>query len=332
VPRKTVPPTDLVGLGKKGPGQYSSGRANRSHVVPNIIAMSPRQFRRYIRKLRTLRPEFQAFVKARAEQEKAEGKVSILANKSLFELSQNTSRDLHREFLMQYTESHLRSSQGIEPQPHRTGGLLYTHPSPLDTFFYTKPRPGLVLESRAPPVQATFTENQAKTADYIVSFGGLTTVLVKANAQEVKPLFNFTSEEGLQQPVTTRAIADMRLTLKDGAVLHKLPKVVGHHSQGLEGVTLITEVSAKNGWDAHGRDNTYFPGTAEYVGMDPSNVNQAMPITDAGWAPHMVGSIKTPAEPTNSVEPPDQKNVIGILRGLLSSKKETGDPDLDSNL
>ena len=36
----------------------------------------------------------------------------------------------------------------IKPQPHRRGGLLYSHPTMLETYLTTKPQSGIVLQEK----------------------------------------------------------------------------------------------------------------------------------------------------------------------------------------
>ncbi|KAF9469403.1 hypothetical protein BDZ94DRAFT_1127526, partial [Collybia nuda] len=140
---RAAPPTiELKNLGKKGAGNYGAKRGPPrqakqknstapAHVSLNIDAMSPREFTRYLRTLRELRPAFQAHIKARAMEENN----NILANKSLYALAQNTEVGYHRRFLQEHMSKEFanRESLKFEQHPHPNAALLYHHPSPLDT-------------------------------------------------------------------------------------------------------------------------------------------------------------------------------------------------------
>ncbi|KAF8891384.1 hypothetical protein BD779DRAFT_1514950 [Infundibulicybe gibba] len=131
----TSGPIDLKGLGKKGPGSYDA------HIMPNINSMSRREFVRYLRTLRALRPAFKSHVKENA------AKNPYLKDVSLFGLSQAPSH----------------------------WGMVYTHPSGLDTYFTAKPQPGLVLQTVAENRRSDRFTRAARgnEANYVASFGGI---------------------------------------------------------------------------------------------------------------------------------------------------------------
>ncbi|KIL56795.1 hypothetical protein M378DRAFT_64270, partial [Amanita muscaria Koide BX008] len=131
-PKPSQTPVDLAGLGNKGPGQYGASRPLQwgddsqidTHVIPNVDAMSRKQFQRYLRNLRELRPQFKDYL----QNQKTTGK------KSLYELAQDSATDHHTQFILSHTSQAFqdRSSRQIEQQPHPNAGLMYACPSRLD--------------------------------------------------------------------------------------------------------------------------------------------------------------------------------------------------------
>ncbi|KAJ7286439.1 hypothetical protein C8J57DRAFT_663938 [Mycena rebaudengoi] len=123
--------------------------------------MTGAQFKRYLAKLRALRPAFkehiaqQAELQAIAEQVALEEareqakklnpaetqtprqtlaavpKPEIQKGDKLFNLARKPVADYHRVFLSQHSQAIYDTTNTIQPQPHRFGGLLYSHPSPL---------------------------------------------------------------------------------------------------------------------------------------------------------------------------------------------------------
>ncbi|KAF5347952.1 hypothetical protein D9756_010188 [Leucocoprinus leucothites] len=191
---RTREPVD--GLGRRGEGAYGARRpppqqadttspafGNPSQL--NIASLSPRQFKRYLNKLRDLSPEYQQYLIEEHKARYAKRKAEALAEASeffssseespqipefkeeedlLFVAGQAKNHRLHRPFLADHFSSTSPSSPtkpkrsgkvntpttaisaNIERQPHRTGALTYTHYSPLETVLTTRPQPGYILQ------------------------------------------------------------------------------------------------------------------------------------------------------------------------------------------
>jgi hypothetical protein len=288
-----VPPItlDLKGLGTKGPKQYSAKRgpprqshSEKAHVSPNIDAMSPKEFMRYLRTLRELRPAFQAHLGELAK------KNPKLANKSLYELAQSTEAGYHRRFLQENMSQEFAKPESLkfEQHPHPNAALLYHHPSALDTHLTTKPKPGLVLNLSTANVPHTKTTSQGT---YVASFGGMAAVIEHSNAGGKRPLLDPNSEEGIDRSRVEESTINMRLK-PNGLILQVPPRVVGRQSQGLKAVKIHADVTTDARDVEFGRDNPHPPGSLEYNAADPplkrsapSDFSKPMPkrITATAW-------------------------------------------------
>ncbi|KAF8163665.1 hypothetical protein B0H34DRAFT_795345 [Crassisporium funariophilum] len=195
------------------------------HLQPNISAMSPRVFARYIEKLRLLRPEFKAYLQTH------EGETLPIAELAMRKADAHS----HMRFLGRWTErqfhlageaerevaaelaaegaskgvpknkapkaAHPNTPQPIRQRPHKLGGLMYAKPTPLETYFSASPQPGIILQTNKPERYT----HASEPASYIASFGGMTAKLDErmagpgagSGAGRSKALFDPTSEGGL---------------------------------------------------------------------------------------------------------------------------------------
>jgi hypothetical protein len=260
---------DLPGLGNRGAGRYGAGRgppttakestaqeSSSGQITENIEAMSTKKFQRYLRKLRKLRPAFAEYI----QQQKH------MHRKSLYQIAQKHEDIHHRRFLQQQTANEFSSQKTtkvkIEQQPHPNAGLMYACPSPLDTHFHTKPKPGFILN--AIPRENWRYGRTSQEETFVASLGGLTATLPKSNSGGKRPLLDVDSETGIDKTRIDESIANMRPT---DIVLVAPPKVVGRAPQGLNGVQLETLVTAKEVEFAN--DNPYQPGSVEYNACPP---------------------------------------------------------------
>ncbi|RXW14504.1 hypothetical protein EST38_g11351 [Candolleomyces aberdarensis] len=150
--------------------------------------MSSSEFESYIEKLRTLRPIFYekiprhrqvassnhcAFLNEYFEGEYAQrdGDTELAAPD--FEIDEA----LPKEFV----------NTKIKPQPHRNGGLMYAHPSLLDTYFTTTPQSAFVLGAKEWTRMSSTTD-----VGFNVSFGGVVAHLERVPSHK-EPLFTSTS-------------------------------------------------------------------------------------------------------------------------------------------
>lgn len=322
-----TPPTvtaDLKGLGNKGPGSYGAKRgppkqkdaSAEAHVSLNINAMSPKEFTRYLRTLRELRPAFQAHIMARADAEQN----PTLAQTSLYALAQNTEAGYHRRFLQERMSEEFANPESLkfEQQPHPNAALLYHHPSPLDTRLTTKPKPGFVLNfHNSVGKHHHNNNNKSKILEpYVANFGGIAAVLQTANAGGKRPLLDPDSEEGIDQSRIEESIVNMR-PLPYGLVLQVPPRVVGRYAQGLKAVKIHADVTTDSRETEFGRDNPHPPGSFEYNAADP-------PLKRA--APRDFSKAK----PKNVVATAWSNQKPGVLQ--QDSKQVRGGPQLLSTL
>ncbi|KAJ7685689.1 hypothetical protein DFH06DRAFT_1159150 [Mycena polygramma] len=364
------PPSRIAinALGRGGKGAYSSSRqrteptpvvaAERPKsqygprpsqaVIPNIEAMSPSEFKRYIAKLRSLRPAFLSFLKREDERQKqeeedrkkkdAESTQAVgrsletrLGGRSLLELSAlRDSQPVHRRFLAQHTESEYKStsSNKIQPQMHRNGALMYAFPSNLDTLFRTKPKPGIVLDWNIDDSARFQLEgNQAYT--YITAFAGVTAVLKAKDAEGRLPLM----ANGVDRERWLDAVGELRPVTKDALSLMGVPRVVGRDpDEGLSGVQITLDVTAKRGFDDPQRKNPHIPGSREYVALLPSDSaregtaraavrSTAVPLTSLKNPPKRVDFQLT----TQSAQERETSALtLNVLRGLLKTEAQAG--------
>lgn len=254
----------LEGLGNKGPGEYGANRGPpKQHtdfsgqVTENLDAMSAKEFSRYLRKLRKLRPAFREFVE---EQTKSQ-------DSSLYSMAQTHEQCHHRRFLQKHRSDELDSPKiTIRQQPHPIAGLTYSQPSLLDKRFYTKPQPGIIL-NRVPPRNPGHFSNKPKEVEaFVVSFGGLTATLSKSDAGGKMPVLDPESEIGVDPARIDESIADMRPEIIDLLVP---PTVVGRGVTGLDGVQIEAHVTAND--SQFGIENPYLPGTIKYNTCPPKS-------------------------------------------------------------
>ncbi|KAF8576883.1 hypothetical protein K439DRAFT_1366047, partial [Ramaria rubella] len=135
-----APPFDSEFSNRRGgdivPGRKSSFRgaeADASNSLPNPEHMLPKQFSKYLERIRDLRPEFKATLRTDGT-----GGVDMFAS------AQNSGNAFINKFLSQRAKQDLYSpdSKRIERQPHRTAGLEYTTTSLLQSYYLHKPIPG----------------------------------------------------------------------------------------------------------------------------------------------------------------------------------------------
>ena len=224
---------------------------DRTTAVPNIHAMTNKEFTSYLKKLRQLRPAFKEYLRETHALPKVRGK-------SLYELAQIRESDYHQRFIASKTLEtfNAKHSRKIEPIPHRNGGLLYSHPSALETVFTSRSHPGIILQTT--PYDRHFRRMDQRL---VASFAGLYVTVRWRNKGGKEPIFNM--NEGINSEKAQDSIANMRI-LTIPALL-SVPKVVGRHITGLNGAKLDVEVTARTDFM---RPNPYQPGSREYNSME----------------------------------------------------------------
>ncbi|KAG5636282.1 hypothetical protein H0H81_008537 [Sphagnurus paluster] len=263
---------DLSSLGNKGKGAYGGNREEEKkkhedepipvYVTANVDAMSTREFKLYLKKLRSLRPAFQEHINSHKQ----------LAEKNLFTLAQDAEQGYHRRFMMEHmaTEYKDLNTRMIEPQPHPNAALMYARPTPLETRLWTKPKPGIILN------EAVVRGQRSVEKKYVVSFGGLGATVRQTNMSDGRtPLLDPASEQGVQQDRIPSSIANLRILPRRGLQLQMPPKVVGSKPQGLKAVKLTAEVVVQNQADVFSQENPMALGSPEYVAAAPRSTKSA---------------------------------------------------------
>jgi hypothetical protein len=227
-----------------------SGEVEAPRLVQNPLGLKPRQFRKYLEQLRAKRPAFIAYLREKGQTDPRIGK------KSLFELAQQPDTDYHASFLADETTEVQNNLQSrvIDRRAHKSGGLIYSRPSFLQTYLTTKPLPGRVLMD-------AIRYSRAQKEGYLVGFAGMNSIFYKRHVVgDVKRMkWNDNSDP-------KRGVAQFRIM---PPLLRALPVVVGKR-QGLKGMKLVTEVRNVAFGDDIGRSNTYLPGSVDYSGAFPS--------------------------------------------------------------
>ncbi|KAJ6526286.1 hypothetical protein DFH09DRAFT_1371721 [Mycena vulgaris] len=340
----------LDSLGKRGRTGYGKQGLRRTpnSVIPNVHSMSPGQFERYLAKLRTLRPVFAAYIERESERQKENakaGKAAPLAGKTLAQIARLPSANVHRIFLAQHTEAEYASTSKIQPQPHRTGAFLYHHPTALDTLFRTASKPGIVLQVKNTTGRfADRMRDKQQSSDYVVSFAGIAATLPRGQAEGKTPLMDPAAERE-RWPT---AVAEMRPTR---LALERVPRVVGPGAQGLRGVRVELDVTAKRGFDDPGRPNPYLPGSRMYVAIEsvdqPRGADIARKPAESAARARLVGNapIKvnaayvpppTPVDPLgvsmSARERERNATTLGLLQNLLGAAAKQNDKVGDHEL
>jgi len=202
---------------------------------PLVSSMNPRQFARYLDKLRQERPDFLSFLSEEAQGPQAKTGSQHLVAPSAYEQSALGSAETVRGRFLQrqsHTIYEAPDSRTIEQRPHRNGGLSYAHTSQLTHFFTTNEEPGRFVEV------ATSDGRQLLRA----SFAGMA-----AN---------------LKTPASHHNIGSKFRVID--TVLKRAPNVVSVQPQGLDGAIIGTTVEDVANLDMI-RANPFPPGTRAYI-------------------------------------------------------------------
>jgi len=240
---------------KKEPQGHSHGS------TPNIDAMTPKQFQRYLEKLRSLRPAFREFLEAeRAKDIQTDGlkpraiwKTKVRSSNLLEQSRYET--DLHRTFLSQHTARTIvdPESHTIEQDVHPNGALAYTHLTDLEHYFWRRPLPGRAI---------------GRTRHLAVSFAGVSARLPHNKSEGIQSIdWKSLVEHGAD---TGKGVSKFRVSQTE---VFKPPQVVGHKPEGMADMDVRMWVTSHGRLDIV-RANPNLPWTKEYV----SQVSDA-PIT-----------------------------------------------------
>jgi len=279
-------------LPSRGRGGYGSNadihpsEAGKMFLQPNISAMPTAVFKRYMDKLRKHRPEFIAYVRKELEKIWSVNK----KNDTIPDLKATSDEELiatlgplilehkfHLRFMGLKTEAEYHAEpfpenvsreertrleqeallsankpQPIRPQPHKFAGLMYAHPTAIETRFISKPQPGIYLEHS--PSQFNLGDK------HIASFAGIASQF-KHLGVGAKPVFESVTGANLDNlSQATRIMSPTNLTIVS------VPTVVGRSapSKPMLHVQMRAIVSDDVGVNKNQRDNPHTPGSYEY--------------------------------------------------------------------
>lgn len=285
-------------LPSRGKGAYGANADvhtadafGKMFLQPNISAMPTAVFRRYMEKLRKLRPEFIAYVRQELKRKWLSNKnnSSIPNNPHLIPdedlvadlgplildhkfhlrfMGLKTEQEYHVEPIPNISnEEHIKfekeaipsanKPQPIRPQPHKFAGLMYVHPTPLETRFINKPQPGIYLEHASKQIYASDRQ--------IASFAGMAAQF-KHLGVGAKPVFESGSGANLKNlSQGTRMMSPTNITITS------VPTVVGRTapSKPMLHVQMRASVADDVGVNKNHRDNPHTPGTYEYNSLKP---------------------------------------------------------------
>ena len=202
---------------------------------PLNSAMNPRQFARYLDKLRRQRPEFLEFLSKEAERTTKSQTASHhhVAPSAYEESAMGSAEMVRRRFLQKQSHAIYESSdsRAIEQRPHRNGGLSYAYSSQLTHFFTTKEEPGRLLDTQSPD----------RHGNARASFAGM--------AANVK------------QPISSEAGPKLRVV---ESVLKQAPRVVSAQPRGLDDANIQTTTVDIANLEMT-RANPFPPGSRAYI-------------------------------------------------------------------
>jgi Mitochondrial ribosomal protein subunit len=319
---------DFSTLGKAGKGAYGATMTQKpkaplvkgvskpwNYRQPNIEAMNEVEFNQYLKKLRQLRPQFLEEIRAvHTERMQRDELKSTLLDGDVSDLqlaSINCLNDDHRAFLNKFFECEYEARDvepsaedpvtqealpkdfvkpTIKPQPHRFGGLIYSHPSILDTLFTTEARPAHFLsyarnksDNYHPHEKAEDGHTHSKNQFPQVSYAGMAAKVEGKVSNYARPLFSVNSgpkEDKLHDSL-------LRDLLPKTISILEAPRVVGKNPTGLHGTSIKEIVVENQPAAAKGWDNAHQPGTFAYNGafsghMAPMSLGHAKKMASRG--------------------------------------------------
>ena len=306
--------SEFAGSGEEGRSYDITSRDSlhgpSSSAVPNILAMSDKEFDRYLEQLRKARPEFAVFLKEISTR-KAEQSARILPGGTAQETPEFTSfwdtsftpvKD-HKPFLESRAHQSYNStgSRVIEQQPHTYAGLTYGKSSPLQSWLLNKPQPAHMISVEGPDSQ-------------VASFAGMLSRVQSKQSSSQSISFKRLATDGNRNP--QEGINMFRLS---AAILSAPPTIVGPRAQGLDKASLSTTVAVDNGKDMS-RSNAHPPGSREYIAYNTTTV--------------MLSDSMLPREndKPNLKQPKRGSNLVEVFQNRAIEGKRTGKQEMNSKM
>lgn len=214
----------------------------RQPYIPNLEAMSRKEFAQYLEKIRAYRDAF-------LKQQKARDQAGDVTSYQLSNLNKSSTpwHDFVATQISRQRRSNPRSKE-IEHLPHTSGGLSYAHYSPLQTFLMTKERKGRLADD--------WRGRDKNMMGYVASFAGIAGFVQRKHAGLARPVvWDDPSHTGEVM------IRPQKVEVKGW------PMVVGER-QGLKAADVEMDLRV---WDeqSHFRSNPHLPGSREYIAAEP---------------------------------------------------------------
>jgi hypothetical protein len=241
-------------------------------ALPNTQAMSERQFKAYIAKLRSQRAEFHEFLQATGVGQEGDEPRAV----PMYAYAQLPSTN-HTRFLahMNQKAAAQPTSNTLTPVPHPSGGLDYLNPTPLmSQLLYPNPVKGRYIQPPDRNMKLALSLKYESTA--IVSVAGYNAVLQQGESSALnRPIdWHKLVERDFSQPVEQPS-SEYRV---ESLELYEVPSVVGKSRQNIEGAEIKIRV---RDWSKRleERANPHRPGTFEYVAHKDTRTLNAEPIS-----------------------------------------------------
>lgn len=267
-------------------GDEEQGKRQWVASGPLVSSMNPRQFARYLDKLRQQRPEFLSFLSEEAQVPKTSSQ-HLVAPSAYEESALGSAETVRKRFLQRQFHRIYETpdSRAIEQRPHRNGGLSYAHTSPLTHFFTTNEEPG------------RFVEVPAWDGRHVLraSFAGMAANLkTSASHHNVGSKFRVV-----------------------GSVLRRAPNVVSVQPEGLNRTNIETTVEDVANLDMM-RANPFPPGTRAYIAhaqkIVPLKGKRSMTVSKASpW----VGTVQESGKVT--------EDLLSTLRTIIKAMPSSRD-------
>ncbi|KIJ44318.1 hypothetical protein M422DRAFT_47404 [Sphaerobolus stellatus SS14] len=297
-----------------------------SELVPRPYNMKPKQFQKYVERVRKLRPEFKRFLleeEARKREEQAQsGEKLLRSQRSQIKLAGDGEVDMYtsaqthvvryvNSFLAEHAKQELlekSNSTKIGPQPHRTAGLEYTTMNQAQVRYLSKPLPGRVI-------QGTDDVSAERKTVLLAAVGGLLGKLPEGKAQEgyvIAPT-EFGKQENPRVD-SKRGESKFRMT---SVSLYSPPNVVGPKPGTVKDAEWSIIAFGDTKLETANVENPYPPGTAAYVAAKPlsqTSQNQMRGKAIGSLVKQLNDAKKVPRRPQKE----SNINTVGALEDILA--------------
>lgn len=289
----------------------------RSQMRENVHSMSDSEFEAYIDHLRSQRPEFKKFLRARQIMN------SRREERSLWEESHEAKNDPQWFLSAQmYLKHRAQDCQEIEQHPHYSAGLKYARGSVLQHMIWNKPKTGRIIE------HSSLKDKEVQNGGLRATFAGMVVGLDKSTSFNKSAVdWKQMAEDGYESlPDDKIGHQEFRFL---SATLENPPRTVGSSPESLDKTQLYAKVWGM-GRDIRMPNHHWPPGTPEYV----SNEQGVTSTTPALHRSARKMSIPLPtlpqAVPGNARDSIETAGVLGTLENLIKGKPADDKPRVGS--